>query len=81
MNNIFSKLRDFVGLNEQVEYEYYEEEADTDNYQNLYQQENPQPAPAEAAPANRRWREPMSTIGDEVATGTKSTMGSCISYQ
>jgi cell division inhibitor SepF len=78
MNNIFSKLRDFVGLNEQVEYEYYEEEADTDNYQNLYQQENPQPAPAEAAPANRRWREPMSTIGDEVATGTKSTMGNVI---
>ncbi len=41
MNNIFSKLRDFVGLNEQVEYEYYEEEAETENYQNLYQQENP----------------------------------------
>lgn len=42
MNNIFSKLRDFVGLNEQVEYEYYEEEPETDNnYQNLYQQENP----------------------------------------
>jgi hypothetical protein len=28
MSNIFSKLRDFVGLNEQVEYEYYEEEAE-----------------------------------------------------
>ncbi|QLE54315.1 cell division protein SepF [Nostoc sp. TCL26-01] len=78
MNNIFSKLRDFVGLNEQVEYEYYEEEADTDNYQNLYQQENPQPAPTEAAPNNRRWREPMNTMGDDVATGTKSTMGNVI---
>ncbi|WP_414753858.1 cell division protein SepF [Anabaena sp. CCY 9910] len=78
MNNIFSKLRDFVGLNEQVEYEYYEEEADTDNYQNLYQQENPQPAPAEAAPNNRRWREPMTTMGDDVATGTKSAMGNVI---
>lgn len=80
MNNIFTKLRDFVGLNEQVEYEYYEEEADTDvgNYQNLYQEENPQPAPVEAATHNRRWREPMSTMGDDVATGSKSTMGNVI---
>ena len=63
MSNIFSKLRDFVGLNEQVEYEYYEEEADTaDNYQNIYQQENPQPAPQETTPANRRWRENPPTI-------------------
>lgn len=71
MNNIFSKLRDFVGLNEQVEYEYYEEEADTEGYQNLYQQENTQPAPQEPAPQNRRWREPMPTMGDDVATGPK----------
>jgi len=79
MNNIFSKLRDFVGLNEQVEYEYYEEEADTDNYQNLYQQENPQPAPAaEATAQNRRWRDPMTTMGDDVAAGSKSTMGNVI---
>lgn len=78
MNNIFSKLRDFVGLNEQVEYEYYEEEPDTDNYQNLYQQENPQPAPAEATAQNRRWREPAPTMGDDVANGTKSTMGNVI---
>lgn len=85
MNNIFSKLRDFVGLNEQVEYEYYEEEADTDagNYQNLYQEQNPQPAPAtaaaEATAQNRRWREPMTTMGDDVASGSKSTMGNVIS--
>ena len=68
MSNIFSKLRDFVGLNEQVEYEYYEEEADTaNNYQNIYQQENPQPAPQEATPANRRWRENPPTSTEEVA--------------
>ncbi|MEA5505809.1 cell division protein SepF [Halotia wernerae UHCC 0503] len=79
MNNIFSKLRDFVGLNEQVEYEYYEEEADTDNYQNLYQQENPQPVAAEATAQNRRWREPVTTMGDDVAAaGSKSTMGNVI---
>ncbi|MGB6295609.1 MAG: cell division protein SepF, partial [Rivularia sp. (in: cyanobacteria)] len=34
MNNIFSRLRDFVGLNEPVEYEYYEEEPDTEGYEN-----------------------------------------------
>ncbi|CEJ42307.1 cell division protein SepF [Umezakia ovalisporum] len=79
MNNIFSKLRDFVGLNEQVEYEYYEEEADTDtgNYQNLYQEQNPQPA-AETTAQNRRWREPVTTMGDAVAAGSKSTMGNVI---
>jgi cell division inhibitor SepF len=72
MNNIFSKLRDFVGLNEQVEYEYYEEEPDTDNsYQNLYQQENPQPAPQETQTSNRRWRDTNPTMGDEVAAGSK----------
>ncbi|MBD2388218.1 cell division protein SepF [Cylindrospermum sp. FACHB-282] len=71
MNNIFSKLRDFVGLNEQVEYEYYEEDADTEGYQNLYQQENTPPAPQEATPQNRRWREPMPTMGEDVATGQK----------
>jgi cell division inhibitor SepF len=80
MNNIFSKLRDFVGLNEQVEYEYYEEEADTNNgnYQNLYQEQNPQPAPAETTTQNRRWREPVSTMGDNVAPEPKSTMGNVI---
>jgi cell division inhibitor SepF len=71
MNNIFSKLRDFVGLNEQVEYEYYEEEPDTGNYQNLYQEQNAQPAQQEAAAQNRRWREPMNTMGDVSAAGSK----------
>ena len=77
MNNIFSKLRDFVGLNEQVEYEYYEEEPEAESYQNLYQEENVQPAPPEPAPQNRRWREPMPTMGNDVATGSKS-MGNVI---
>jgi len=77
MNNIFSKLREFVGLNEQVEYEYYEEEPETESYQNLYQEENPQAAPQEPATPNRRWREPMPTMGNDVATGSKS-MGNVI---
>ncbi|MBD2771085.1 cell division protein SepF [Iningainema tapete] len=73
MNNIFSKLRDFVGLNEPVEYEYYEEEPETESYQNLYQEQNPQSvaSPQEAPTQNRRWREPMPTMGTDVATGSK----------
>ncbi|KAM3099821.1 cell division protein SepF [Phormidesmis sp. 146-35] len=42
--NIFSKLRDFVGLNEQVDYEYEYDEMDGQEYQTLYQEENPAPA-------------------------------------
>jgi cell division inhibitor SepF len=72
MNNIFSKLRDFVGLNEPVEYEYYEEEPDAESYQNLYQEQNPPPAPPEPTTQNRRWREPMPTMGEDVATVSKT---------
>lgn len=74
MNNIFSRLRDFVGLNEPVEYEYYEEEPDAEGYENLYHEQNqpvsaPAPAPQpESAPVNRRWREPMPTMGTDVAS-------------
>ena len=80
MSNIFSKLRDFVGLNEQVEYEYYEEEADTaDSYQNVYQQGNSQPAPQqETTPVNRRWRENSSTSTEEVAATVSKPMSNVI---
>jgi cell division inhibitor SepF len=80
MSNIFSKLRDFVGLNEQVEYEYYEEEADTaDSYRNVYQQEDSQPAPQqETTPANRRWRENPSTSTEEVAATVSKPMSNVI---
>jgi cell division inhibitor SepF len=81
MNNIFSKLRDFVGLNEPVEYEEYYEEVEPDNYQNIYQEQNPpqpQAVPQEPAPQNRRWREPVSTMGTDVATSTKTTMSNVI---
>jgi len=73
MNNIFSKLRDFVGLNEPVEYEYYEEEPEqAESYQNLYHEKNPQVTPQETNTQNRRWREPMPTMGDNVPTESKS---------
>ncbi len=81
MNNIFSKLRDFVGLNEPVEYEYYEEEPEAETYQNLYQEQNQQPVPQEATSVNRRWREPMPTMNanpDVAATTSAKTMSNVI---
>lgn len=75
MNTIFTKLRDFVGLNEPVEYEYeYEDEGDA--YQNIYQQEQqvqapPPPVVEEERPARRRVRE-RTSVGSETGIGTPS---------
>lgn len=69
MNNIFSKLRDFVGLNEPVEYEYeYEEEAEA--YQNTYQEEPPQPSAEEE---RRRRRMQRTTVTPEPGIGSTTT--------
>ncbi|HLO89077.1 MAG TPA: cell division protein SepF [Nostocaceae cyanobacterium] len=79
MNNIFSRLRDFVGLNEQAEYDYYEEEPETESYRNLYEQEQPQPAPQPEAPApNRRRWEGMPTMGEDVAAAGSKPMSNVI---
>lgn len=74
MNNIFTKLRDFVGLNEPVEYEY-EYEDDGDTYQNLYQQEQqvqqaPPPVEEERTP-RRRVRE-RTVVGSEAGMSSTS---------
>jgi cell division inhibitor SepF len=78
MNNIFSKLRDFVGLNEPVEYEYYEEEPDPETYRNLYQEQNPQPMPQETTPPNRRWREPISANNPDAPSASAKTISNVI---
>lgn len=63
MSNVFSRLRDFVGLNDPADYEYEYEEMDGEEYQNLYQEENPQPVvqpqPTEEPRSRRRLRERM----------------------
>ncbi|TAF53391.1 MAG: cell division protein SepF [Oscillatoriales cyanobacterium] len=46
MSNIFSKLRDFVGLNEPVDYDYEYDEMDGNTYTNLYPQAASGIAPA-----------------------------------
>src|SRR5919202_7149831 len=74
MNNIFTKLRDFVGLNEPVEYEYEYEDMDGDAYQNLYQQEQQVQAPPpqeEERPTRRRVRE-RTSVGSETGMGSNS---------
>lgn len=63
MNNIFSKLRDFVGLNDPDEYDY-EDEEDGDAYRNTYQQEQPQPTSEEENRQRRRVRERTTVTTD-----------------
>ena len=70
MNNIFSKLRDFVGLNEPVQYEYddYDEVDERNNYQNRYQEETPQPNTEEDRRQRRRVRDRVA-VAPETAIG------------
>ncbi len=79
MNSIFSKLRDFVGMNESVDYEYDYEEVDGEEYRNLYQEEYPQPV-QEEEPRRRRTRERTMMSTDSNGMGSvSSTMGSTLS--
>lgn len=75
MNTIFTKLRDFVGLNEPVEYYDYEEQ-DGEEYQNLYQEQHPQPT-AEEEPRQRRRTRTTTAVASEVGLGT-TTMNNVI---
>jgi cell division inhibitor SepF len=68
VNNIFSKLRDLVGLNDPVEYDD-EYEEDGEGYRNVYQQEQPQPTPEEDG-RQRRVRERVA-VGTDVGMGAK----------
>ena len=71
-NNIFGKLRDFVGFNEPVAYEYEYDETDGEDYQGLYQQEQAQQLSSEEPRARRsRYRDrPMMTEPTNVGTPT-----------
>ena len=73
MNNIFTKLKDFVGFGEPQDYEEYEEETEAaPSYQNLYQQEHqPVVHQEEAVPPRRRSRERLG-VNSEVGMGGNS---------
>ncbi len=75
MSNIFSKLRDFVGLNEPVDYEYEYDEMEGDTYQNIYQEE-PTPAPSEDNRNNRSRLRERSAIGSTAPSFSTSETGS-----
>nr|RNJ70781.1 MAG: cell division protein SepF [Leptolyngbya sp. IPPAS B-1204] len=78
MNSIFSKLRDFVGMTEPVDYEYDYEEVDGEEYQNLYQEEHPQVTPEEE-PRRRRMRERTMLSSDSTTNmGIGSSMSNVI---
>ena len=70
MSTIFTKLRDFVGLNDPADYEYEYDEMDGEEYQNLYEQENhvpqPQPQPATGITPPAETRTPRRRIRDRV---------------
>lgn len=73
MNQIFTKLKDFVGLNDPVEYEYEYDEMDGQEYQNLYQEEHSQPV-QEEEPRRRRLRD-RPTLTTEGTTTMNNVIG------
>jgi cell division inhibitor SepF len=76
---IFSKLRDFVGVNEQVDYDYEYDEMDGQEYQDLYQEEAT--TVQEEQPARRRFRDRGLSTESAVTTTasiTSTTMGNVI---
>ncbi|MBL1174535.1 cell division protein SepF [Pantanalinema sp. GBBB05] len=75
MSNIFSKLRDFVGFNESMEYDYEYDEMEGDDYQNLYQQEHPQAAPTEEPRSRRARLRDRPGLTADVGMGAAPTMG------
>ncbi|HIK54482.1 MAG TPA: cell division protein SepF [Synechococcales cyanobacterium M55_K2018_004] len=72
--SIFTKLRDFVGLNDPVDYEYEYDEMDGQDYQNLYQEEHTQPI-QEEEPRRRRTsiRERSNMLNQD--TGMSNVIG------
>jgi cell division inhibitor SepF len=70
---IFSKLRDFVGINEQVDYDYEYDEMDGQEYQDLYQ-EDTSSAQVEAR-SSRRLRD-RSLVSEATTISTPTTVSS-----
>jgi len=76
--NLFSKLRDFVGLNEPV-YDYgYDDELDAQEYQNIYKEDNPQPEVEEVPQPRRRLRERPEMGIDPQTAGAAAPMNNVI---
>lgn len=74
---IFGKLRDFVGVNEQVDYEYEYDEMDGQEYQDLYQDDGVAPIQEDMA-ARRRPRERSLVQESAPTAGLTTSMGNVI---
>ncbi|MGK7877572.1 MAG: cell division protein SepF [Xenococcaceae cyanobacterium] len=74
MNTILTKLKDFVGLNENEEYYDYEEEMAGDDYQNLYQEEDSQLEDEEPQSRRRNREQSTYTAQATMETNTRSNV-------
>jgi cell division inhibitor SepF len=70
VNNILTKLKDFVGISEQEEYDEEYEEMDWDKYQSQPENEEPQAIEEDPQP-RRRNREPLN-LTSETTMGTST---------
>jgi len=75
VSNIFGKLREFVGFNEPIDYEYEYDDMDGEEYQQLYQQEHPQPAQVEEEPRRRRYRDRLVSDSDVGVNSMSNVIG------
>lgn len=75
MNNIFSKLRDFVGLNDPVDYDYEYDEVDADEYQGIYQEEHAQPIVEDDRRRSRRLRERAVVSEEGIGSAMNNVIG------
>lgn len=64
---IFNKIRDFVGFNEPVNYEYEYDEMDGQEYQDLYRDEAAPTPQEDDSRSRRRLRDRASFVGTEVS--------------
>ncbi len=64
---IFNKIRDFVGFNEPVDYEYEYDEMDGQEYQDLYRDEPVPVAQEDDSRSRRRLRDRTSFVGADVS--------------
>ncbi len=64
---IFNKIRDFVGFNEPVDYEYEYDEMDGQEYQDLYRDEAAPVPQEDDSRSRRRLRDRTSFVGAEVS--------------
>ncbi|NET12898.1 MAG: cell division protein SepF [Okeania sp. SIO1H6] len=73
VNGLFSKLKDFVGLNEQVEYEYDYDEVEGEQYQSVYPPQQQPPAAIPVAEEENRNSRRLRNRATTATTTTSST--------